>query len=105
MLKRISTISMVLLLLGATGEAFAHFPTEMGHHEAPQQSETCTGTVKDSNGESIIGATVIIKGTTIGTITGMDGEFTLKEAKPGDMLHISFVGYQPVEMVWKSRWS
>ena len=103
MLKRITTISMVLLLWGAIGEAFANLPTEIGRHESPQQTETCTGTVKDSNGESIIGATVIIKGTTIGTITGMDGEFTLKEAKPGDMIHISFVGYQPVEVVWNGK--
>ena len=66
----------------------------------PQQTSACTGTVKDENGESIIGATVIKKGTTNGTITNMDGEFTLDGVKIGDVIQISFVGYETVEKVW-----
>ena len=78
MLRQLTSISILLFLLGANGTAFADFPHEWDNHEMPQQTSACTGTVKDENGESIIGATVIKKGTTNGTITDMDGEFTLE---------------------------
>ena len=100
MLKRITTISIVLFLLGALGIAYAGSHCGTDDYEMPQQTDPCTGTVKDRNGESIIGATVIRKGTTNGTITGMDGEFSLEGVKKGDIIQISFVGYQPVETVW-----
>lgn len=51
------------------------------------------GTVKDSNGEPIIGASVMIQGTTQGTVTDLDGNFTLKASK-GATLAISYVGYK-----------
>ena len=100
MLRQLTSISILLFLLGANGTAFADFPHEWDNHEMPQQTSACTGTVKDENGESIIGATVIKKGTTNGTITNMDGEFTLDGVKIGDVIQISFVGYETVEKVW-----
>ena len=93
MLRQLTSISILLFLLGANGTAFADFPHKWDNHEMPQQTSACTGTVKDENGESIIGATVIKKGTTNGTITNMDGEFTLDGVKIGDVIQISFVGY------------
>lgn len=51
------------------------------------------GTVKDANGEPVIGATVMVKGTTNGTITDFDGNFSL-EANEGDNLEVSYIGYQ-----------
>ena len=61
------------------------------------QSITVNGVVKDKAGESIIGANVLVKGTTNGTITDFDGNFTLQASK-GDILVISFIGYQSQEL-------
>ena len=59
--------------------------------------------VKDAQGETIIGASVVVKGTTNGTITGFDGDFTLESAKKGDILEISFVGYVSQEVKWNGE--
>ena len=61
------------------------------------QSITVNGVVKDKTGESIIGANVLVKGTTNGTITDFDGNFTL-QANKGDIIVISFIGYQSQEL-------
>lgn len=64
---------------------------------AVAQQVTVKGHVKDATGESVIGANVIIKGTTTGTITDFDGNFTLNAPKDA-ILSISFVGYKPFEV-------
>ena len=51
-----------------------------------------SGTVKDSKGEPLIGVSVLVKGTTNGTVTDMDGRFTLK-APSGAVLEFSYIGY------------
>ncbi|MBR3100539.1 MAG: TonB-dependent receptor [Muribaculaceae bacterium] len=56
-----------------------------------------TGTVVDETGETVIGATVMEKGTNNGTVTDFDGKFAIK-VKPGAMLVFSYVGYLNVEM-------
>lgn len=56
------------------------------------QTKTVKGTVLDERGESIIGASVSVKGTTTGTITDLDGKFTIN-TKNNDVLTISYVGY------------
>lgn len=55
------------------------------------------GTVKDANGEPIIGATVVEKGTTNGTVTDFDGNFVL-EATEGTSLEISYIGYKTQQL-------
>ena len=55
-----------------------------------------TGTVVDETGEGVIGATVMEKGTSNGTVTDIDGNFTLKVAE-GATLVISYIGYENVE--------
>ena len=62
-----------------------------------QQQMTVAGVVKDTQGEPIIGANILVKGTTDGTITDLDGRFRL-EAKAGDVLVVSFIGYQTQEL-------
>ncbi len=57
-----------------------------------QQTKTVTGTVIDAAGIPVIGANVLVKGTTNGTITDIDGNFTL-EVSSGDVLEISYIGY------------
>lgn len=61
------------------------------------QERTITGIVKDASGEPIIGATIALKGTSRGTISDVDGKFAL-EAKPGDILLVSYVGYTPKQV-------
>ena len=63
---------------------------------ANQQKKTITGTVVDPNGEAVIGANVVVKGTTNGTITDMDGKFSL-EVPEGAMLLVSYIGYGDYE--------
>ena len=60
------------------------------------QSEV-SGTVVDATGETVIGATIMEKGTSNGTITDFDGNFTLK-VEAGKILVISYIGYQTVEL-------
>ena len=66
------------------------------------QEITVTGTVKDQTGEPVIGVNVIVKGTSVGTITNIDGEFTLK-AKMNDVLVVSFIGYATQEVPVTSK--
>ena len=61
------------------------------------QGLTVKGVVKDNTGMGVIGANILVKGTTNGTITDFDGNFTL-EAKKGDVIVISFIGYKTQEL-------
>lgn len=63
-----------------------------------QQGRTISGVVNDSFGESVIGANVVVKGTTNGTITDIDGNFTLTNVPEGAVLVISYIGYEPQEI-------
>ncbi len=65
--------------------------------EVVQQQVQVSGTVKDTQGFPIIGASVLEKGTTNGSITDLDGNFTLS-VKPGATLVISYIGYKGIEM-------
>lgn len=57
------------------------------------QKVTISGQVKDTQGEPIIGANVFIKGTTNGSITDLDGMFTITDVEQGSIVEISFIGY------------
>ncbi len=61
------------------------------------QQITVKGHVKDVKGEPVIGANVVVKGTTAGVITDLDGNFTLA-APQGSTISVSFVGYREVEV-------
>ena len=62
-----------------------------------QQQVNLRGTVKDANGEPIIGANVLEKGTTNGIITDFDGNFTLSVSKNATLV-ISYIGYKTIEI-------
>ena len=96
---------MLLTLMGlaSTGATYANAAPEVAGIQTAQQQETCTGIVKDATGETVIGASVIVKGTTNGTITGIDGDFTLQNVKKGDIIQISFVGYQTMEVPFNGQ--
>ena len=70
----------------------------LGNYAMAQQS-VLTGKVTDSSsGETLPGVSIVVKGTTNGTITNVDGNFTL-EVKKGDIIQFSFVGYKMQEIV------
>ena len=65
------------------------------------QDKTVTGVVLDKTGETVIGASVLVKGTTNGTITDVDGNFTLKNVQEDAVLQVSFVGYKAQDVALK----
>lgn len=69
-----------------------------------QQPRPVKGQVKDAAGEPVIGATVVVKGTTKGASTGIDGGFTL-DVTPDDVLVVSYIGYDTQEIPVGSRTS
>lgn len=66
-------------------------------------AQTITGNVKDQMGEPITGATVLLKGTTTGSVTDIDGNFAINGAKKGQVLAVSFIGYASQEVTIDSR--
>ena len=71
---------------------------------ASAQSKTVTGSVVDNTGEPVIGASVVVKGTTNGTITDFDGNLTISGVPNDGTIQISFVGYktQDISVAGKS---
>ena len=69
------------------------------------QNKTITGLVVDGNGESIIGASVLVKGTTNGIITDIDGKFTLNDVPEAGVIQISYIGYKTQEISAKNKTS
>ena len=71
----------------------------------PGQPVTVTGKVVDASGMPVIGAAVIVKGTTIGTSTGVDGDFSLQVPPPSAdaVSEINYLGYEPIAQTVGSR--
>lgn len=79
-----------LLLLASGGSAYA-----FDSHLVSQVQDnviSVSGTVKDTKGEPLIGVSVLVKGTTNGTVTDLEGNFSLK-VSVGDILEFSYIGY------------
>lgn len=87
-----SAVMASALVAGNPLSAFAG----TGGAQWAQQANTVEGIVTDANGEPIIGASIVIKGTTNGTITDLDGKFSLPNAT--GTLVISYIGYQTQEI-------
>ena len=79
---------------------------ESDEYMSEQKTGTCTGVVKDSKGETLPGASVVVKDANAltaalnGTTTGIDGDFTLNNVSVGSTLIVSFIGYQTLEVQW-----
>lgn len=91
-----------MLLFGAcatlsTSYAPLAWASDIQGMEAVLQQKTIKGVIIDNYGEPVIGASIVEKGTANGTITGLDGGFTLN-VKPGAVLQVSFIGYQTQEI-------
>ena len=102
--EQLKLVSAILLLSGfSTGFMQAAPHAAATGVSIVQQDNTCTGVVLDQNGESVIGASVVVKGTTNGGITGIDGDFIISNVKKGDVIVISFVGYAEQQIVWDGK--
>jgi len=82
----------------ATGFCLAAAPAMAEPATAPQaknqnQSKGVKGQIVDETGEPVIGVSILVEGTTLGTVTDIDGNFILSNVQAGAKLQISFVGY------------
>src|SRR3712207_2476549 len=88
-MKRILYLSMLLVLAVHTLYA--------------QSSTTLTGKVTSETGEALPGVSIVVKGTTSGTATDVEGAFSLPVPQAGAVLVVSFVGYTPQELAVKNQ--
>lgn len=63
-----------------------------------QQEKTISGTVKDNSGNPVPGATVVVKGTNNGVVTDANGQYTLTDISPNEVIIFSFVGMKTIEI-------
>lgn len=104
MLKDMKTVGVLLLLSAiSAGTAYAVPKWGTAGVKEIQQNGVCNGVVTDTTGETVIGASVVVKGTTNGTITGLDGTFHYQGVTKGSILVVSFVGYQNTEVKWNGQ--
>ncbi len=99
---RIAKASVFCLLFSAfsvnTAMAVPVSMEEIGEVSVVQQGKKVTGVVVDGAGIPVIGANVIVKGTTNGTITDFDGNFTLENVPADGVLVVSYIGYLSQEI-------
>lgn len=67
------------------------------------QEKTVTGSVKDAQGEPLIGVSILVKDTRVGTVTDIDGNFRIQNVKSGQTLVLSYVGYKTQELTLKGN--
>lgn len=89
-------IGAILLASGLTGSSYAMATPPTQSQSVTQSSTIIKGQIVDAEGEPIVGATVVELGTTRGTVTDIDGNFTIN-SHANAKLRISYVGYKTVE--------
>ena len=102
----VAKASMFCLLLSAfsmSGALAAPVATGDANAMVVQQGKKVTGVVVDANGEPVIGANVVVKGTTNGTITDFDGNYSIEGVSANDVLAISYIGYISQEVAVGSQ--
>ena len=104
MLKKTKLVSLILLsgALAVPVGAFAEIAPVKQSVSVSQQSGKVSGVVEDALGP-IAGASVIVKGTTNGNVTDMDGNFTLEGVNKGDIIQVSFIGYVTQEIKYTGQ--
>lgn len=103
MLKKFRPVSLILFAgVLCFPKTYAETETVKPEVKFSQQSGKITGTVEDDFGP-VAGASVVVKGTTNGNITDMDGKFTLEGVKNGDIIQISFIGYATQEIQYTGQ--
>ena len=94
MLKKISILSVLL---------FVSVFVDISYLKAQQVSKTYFGIITDSKGESLIGVSIIVKGTTNGSITDMNGKFSIQSGVQNPIFALSYVGYESIEYTPKAN--
>ena len=103
MANNFKSIGLVMLAMGG-GVTPIQANTATNPTAIVQQSQqVCTGTVKESNGDELIGASVMVKGTKNLAVTDIDGKFTLHNVKKGDILVISYLGFETKEVKYTGQ--
>lgn len=92
----LSALSLTLMCNGYFPEMSVYAQNSMA--SSTQNAKKITGVVTDTNNEPVIGATVIVKGTSIGAATDIDGKFSLDIPSDGKVLVVSYIGYDPQEV-------
>ncbi len=105
-LKGIAKVSTFCLLVSA----FSVSPMIVNASDAPEinvvyQNKKVTGTVVDNYGDPVIGANVVVKGTTIGNITDVNGTFTVENVPDNAVLQISYIGFKTLDVPVKGQTS
>ncbi|WP_297100405.1 TonB-dependent receptor [Draconibacterium sp.] len=92
-------IGIILITVHSSSEVYANGNLQSGSTKTSvqQNEKTVKGTVTDSRGEPLPGVTVVLKGTTKGTTTDFDGNYSLSNIPADGILVFSFVGMQDVE--------
>ena len=100
MKKNSKKVTLLLSAIALIGGTVVPMTAHANDYYIVQQASTLTGTVFDEGGEPLVGASVIVVGTTNGTNVDLDGRFTLKNVKTGAKLNVSFIGYDTQQVVW-----
>lgn len=97
---RFNFYSKILFCLMLVIGTYNGFGSPKSYFDLPRKivEKPITGKITDENGNPLPGVTVLIKGTTIGTLTNNDGNFSLETSKENEILVISFVGYNKEEI-------
>lgn len=99
-IAQVSTLCLLLSAFSAEAQAGTSLVTTDGAvaNDLVSQSKTVTGVVLDAANIPVIGANVIVKGTTNGTVTDMDGRFSLQNVPENAVLQVSYIGYLDQEI-------
>ena len=92
-----TTLAFSPALQAAETSAVASAPSPAAQ---AQQTGDCHGTVLDEEGDPLIGVSVLVVGTTNGTATDIDGNFTLKNVEKGAKITFSYIGFAPITIEW-----
>lgn len=106
-IKQVAKVSSFGLLLTAFStnapEIKASTTDGLTEMNIVQQNKKVTGVIVDTNGYPVIGANVVVKGTTNGNITDIDGKFALENVPENAILLISYIGYKSQEIPVKGQ--
>ena len=103
--RRFTGLCLLCLMLLGGGKAVANSEVLTPPlHAAAESSQTVKGNVIDKvTKQPVVGASVWLKDTSIGVITGADGTFSINVPGPGGVLAVSFLGYKTAELEIKGR--
>ncbi len=96
------SLLFVATALSVAGNIYAEVTPNRPNVDLIQQEGKVSGNVVDKLGP-VIGASVVVKGTTNGNITDFDGNFTLEGVKKGDIIQISYIGYSTQEIEYTGQ--